>query len=84
MCNENPDIVKRFCNRGRIPPICTPTGTEARSGTMATHVGSESHKESVKVNKLSSAEKIQTVPLFKIANAQTHLLANRIDNSSVQ
>jgi hypothetical protein len=70
-----------FCYRGRIPLICTPTGTEVRSGTIATHLRSEAHKESVKLNRikgLSSSEKIQAIPLFKIANAQTHLLANRI------
>ena len=86
-CNENSDIVKRFCYRGRIPPICTPTGTEARKGTIAKHLSSEAHKESVKLNRikgLSSSEKIQAVPLLKIANAQTHLLANRIGKLIIQ
>ena len=46
-CNENSDVVKRFCNRGRIPPICSPTGTEARSGTIEIHLRSEAHKEAV-------------------------------------
>ncbi|CAB3995664.1 Hypothetical predicted protein [Paramuricea clavata] len=57
-CNENSDVVKRFFYRGRIPPICT--GTEARTGTIATHLRSETHKESVKLNRikgLSSSEK---------------------------
>ena len=86
-CNENFDIVKRFCYRGRIPPICTPTGTEARSGTIAKHLSSEAHKECVKLKRirgLSSSEKIQAIPLFKIANAQTHLLANRIGKLIIQ
>ena len=76
-CNENSDEVKRFCYRGRVPPplpICSPTGTE------------ESISE-VKVNRvkgLSSSEKIQAIPLLKIANAQTHLLANRIGKLIIQ
>ena len=86
-CNENSDVVKRFCYRGRIPPICSPTGTEARTGTIAIHLRSEAHKEAVKVNRikgLSSSEKIQAIPLLKIANAQTHLLANRIGKLIIQ
>ena len=69
------------------PPICSPTGTEARSGTIAIHLRSEAHKEAVKVHRikgLSSSEKIQAVPLLKIANAQTHLLANRIGKLIIQ
>ena len=87
VCNENPDIIKRFCYRGRISPICTPTGTEARSGTIATHLESETHKESGKVNRfkrLPSTQKIQTIPSFKIANTQTDLLANRVGKLIIQ
>ena len=31
VCIDNPTIVKRLCYRGRIPPICTVTGTEAQT-----------------------------------------------------
>ena len=75
-------LLKGFATEVEFPPICTPTGTEACSGTTATHLRSEAHKESVKLNRikgLSSSEKLQAIPLFKIANAQTHLLANRIN-----
>jgi len=48
---------------------------------MAKYLSSEVHKESVKLKRikgLSSSVKMHAIPLFKIANAQTHLLANRI------
>ena len=87
VCNENSDVVKRFCYRGRVHPICSPTEKEARSETIAIHLRSEAHKEAVKVNRikeLSSSEKIQTIPLLKIANGQAHLLANRIGKLIIQ
>ena len=29
VCLPNPEIVKRACYRGRLPPICQPEGTES-------------------------------------------------------
>ena len=74
-CDENSDVVKGFA------PICLPTETEARRGTIAIHLRSKTHKEAVVVNRikgLSSSEKIPEISLMKIAKAQTHLLSNGI------
>ena len=61
-----------------MPPICTLNGTEARKKTEQAHLDSIAHKESLRPNRLkilSTKEKIQTVPLFKIADTQADMQA---------
>ena len=61
-----------------MPPICTLNGTEAHKKTEQDHLDSVTHKESLRPNKLkllSTKEKIQTVPLFKIADTQADMQA---------
>ena len=68
VCLPFPTILKRFCYRGRVPPICPPECTEARTHTIQEHLRSEAHKECLKaerLKKLSSVEKSQTVPLVR-------------------
>ena len=81
VCVKYPDIIKKLCYRGRIPPICTVTGTEARSETEISHIESDAHKEAVKaerINGLSYKEKVETVPLFKISKAQNKEFADKV------
>ena len=53
VCVKYPDIIKKFCYRGRIPPICTVTGTEAQSETEISHIESDAHKEAVKAERIN-------------------------------
>ena len=81
VCLPYPTILKRFSYRGRVPPICLPEGTEARTRTIQEHLQSEAHKECLeaeRLKKLSSVEKSQTVPLVKMLSSQRQKLANKI------
>ena len=83
VCLPSPIVVKRFCYRGRLPPICLPDGTEARSHTIQEHLQSEAHRECLKaerIKKLSSVEKSQTVPLIKELTVQRQKLANKVES----
>ena len=87
ICLPNPDILKRMCYRGRIPPICLSQGTEARSQTVQEHLQSTAHQECLKVErlkKLSAVEKSQTVPLHKMISSQRQKLANKIGSLMIQ
>ena len=86
-CMNHPEVVKRFCHNGRIPPLCIVTGTEARSKTEDDHVNSEAHKETLKAMRLkclSTREKVETIPLYTVSNSQTVKLANRIGKLVIQ
>eukprot|EP00795_Rhopilema_esculentum_P010390 gene10390-19087_t len=81
VCLPYPTILKRFCYWGRVPPICLPEGTKARTRTIQEHPQSEAHKECLeakRLKKLSSVEKSQTVPLAKMLSSQCQKLANKI------
>ena len=78
---QNPEIVKRACYRGRLPPICQPEGTESREQTIREHLQSSAHQECLKaerLKKLSNVQKSQSVPLMKMVNSQRQQLANKI------
>ena len=80
VCLPFPTILKRFCYRGRVLPICLPEGPEARTQMIQEHLQSEAHKECLKakcLKKLSSVEKSQTVPLVKMLSSQRQKLANK-------
>ena len=77
----NPEIVKRACYRGRLPPICQPEGTESREKTIREHLQNSAHQECLKaerLKKLSNVQKSQSVPLMKMVNSQRQQLANKI------
>ena len=81
VCLPNPEIVKRACYRGRLPPICQPEGTESREQTIREHLQSSAHQECLKAErskKLSNVQKSQSVPLMKMVNSQRQQLANKI------
>ena len=81
VCLPYPTILKRLSYRGRVPPICLPEGTEARTRTIQVHLQSEAHKECLeaeRLKKLSSVEKSQTVPLVKMLSLHRQKLANKI------
>ena len=44
VCLPYPTTMKRFCYRGRVPPIYLPEGIEARTGTIQEHLQCEAHK----------------------------------------
>ena len=86
-CMNHPEVVMRFCYNGRIPPICTVTGTEARSKIEENHVNSEAHKRTLKAMRLkclSTREKFETIPLHTVSNSQTVKFANRIGKLVIQ
>ena len=72
VCLLNPEIVKRACYRGGLPPICQPEGTESREQTIREHLQSSAHQECLKaerLKKLSNVQKSQSVPLMKMVNS---------------
>ena len=90
-CFSHPDIVKRFCYRGRLPPICIEEGVETRNYVIKNHWKSQAHSESLKsdnINKLSKVMKEQAVPILKAVSVQnadrTKQQNKRFDHFSVQ
>ena len=72
---------------GRIPPIWTLNCTEARNKSEQDQLDSEAHKEFLRANKLkilSTKEKIQTMPLFKIADTRKSKMANKMGKFVIQ
>ena len=81
VCLPNPEIVKRACYSGRLPPISQPEGTESREQTIREHLQGSAHQECLKaerLKKLSNVQKSQSVPLMKMVNSQRQQLANKI------
>lgn len=65
VCQRFPEIVRRYCNGNRPPPITEAYGTQYRSKVVLDHVGSRFHVECVKAQKL--------VPLLSNKNEKTDL-----------
>ena len=80
-CVKCPDIITKLCYRGRIPSFCTVIGAEARSKTDISHAESDAHREAVKAERnrgLSDKEKVETVLLLEISQAQNKRFADKV------